>query len=438
MDSSKEREIVLEVGADGGTVTLFRERIAQGDWQFGMGTDESALYDASDEHRGELADYHSRTAYVHSFGEATTLLDKYPWVELYPLHVDPEFLDAVLLEVRKRGGETAEMRWRDVLGVAPSGSNTQSKGSFSQHVSESDVDWILCIELNSNGRFREWLADRIFGVPSTIHEGAWRSVENSFGESDLVWRVRLADNSHLLALIEDKITAIAQPRQYERYVQRGTDYIAAKICGSFETVLVAPQSYTSKDSKLYNKRISYESIQEWFEAQEDERSMFISSMLNAAVKKSESMPKPDAAITQFRRKFWELARDEFPWLGLKEPGDLREYWVSQDYSGFTMVYKSFKNFAQGGFYRSVVDLQLFGRAPELEQLKREYGNEVSALGGEIVVAGKSVAFRIEAQCAHPPAFDLTVARDALIKWNKLYQWWTDKSSKSTSGANHQV
>ena len=109
------REIVLEVGAEGGSITLLRERRADENWQFQMKTDETALYDALSEEDRNGMDFVAQTGYVHSFNEALALLDRYQWFSLCPLKVHPELLDAVLLKVRKRGGPTEEARWREEL-----------------------------------------------------------------------------------------------------------------------------------------------------------------------------------------------------------------------------------------------------------------------------------------------------------------------------------
>lgn len=114
--STTLREAVLEVGSEGGSITLLRERKAGGAWRFQVKTNETALYDAlSEEDRNSMGEYFARTGYAQSFHEALGLLDRYPWFRLQPLDVHREFLDAVLIEVGKRGGPTEETRWRETL-----------------------------------------------------------------------------------------------------------------------------------------------------------------------------------------------------------------------------------------------------------------------------------------------------------------------------------
>ncbi len=126
MSASKEstavRETVLEVGADGGSITLLRERKAGEGWKFRMRTNESASYDMlSEEDANSIGEHLVQTGYVDSFEEALGLLDDgYRWFGLYPIEVHPEYLDAVLLAVRERGGTTEETRWRQQLKLGSS------------------------------------------------------------------------------------------------------------------------------------------------------------------------------------------------------------------------------------------------------------------------------------------------------------------------------
>ncbi len=97
---------------------LLRERRAGEDWQFRIETSETALHELlSKEDLKDIEQPFAPLECVHSFREALGLLDRYRWYSFYPLEVHPEFLDAVLLEVRKGGGPTEETRWRETLNL---------------------------------------------------------------------------------------------------------------------------------------------------------------------------------------------------------------------------------------------------------------------------------------------------------------------------------
>jgi hypothetical protein len=76
------RELVLEIGAEGGSITLVRERHAEEKWLFRVETDETTMIDVLDGELSEEAlkhiEFTSQTGYVQSFEEALSLLDKYP------------------------------------------------------------------------------------------------------------------------------------------------------------------------------------------------------------------------------------------------------------------------------------------------------------------------------------------------------------------------
>ena len=112
------RETILEVGAEGGSLSLRRERLADESWRFCAAVNEMAIYESlSEEDRGSPGDYLPQSGYVESLQEALKILDKYPWITLTPLNVHPEFFDTIMAEVRKRGGELEETRWREKLGI---------------------------------------------------------------------------------------------------------------------------------------------------------------------------------------------------------------------------------------------------------------------------------------------------------------------------------
>ena len=92
-------EVIVEVGAEGGSIVLVGKRHARG-WVFSRLTDE---YDFDD----EKSIIH-RSAEVDSWESALRLLDKYPWQTLYPSKVHPEFRAQVWAAVQKRLADDEE------------------------------------------------------------------------------------------------------------------------------------------------------------------------------------------------------------------------------------------------------------------------------------------------------------------------------------------
>lgn len=108
-------EVIVQVGTDGGVITLVRSRTSSGRWRFLLTTDESSLASIFNEEDlpGELTSTHGPAA---TWKGALGLLGKYgAWPFLYPLSLHPEFRDRILAEVRRLGGEEEEERWVGVL-----------------------------------------------------------------------------------------------------------------------------------------------------------------------------------------------------------------------------------------------------------------------------------------------------------------------------------
>ena len=106
---------ILEVGSEGGTLSLFGKRNENGAWSFWVGSNETAAYDALSEEDRVGIEPRSVTGSVSSIEAAMKLLDQYPWFRLSPIMVHPEFRHAILLEVRKRGTAEDEARWSESL-----------------------------------------------------------------------------------------------------------------------------------------------------------------------------------------------------------------------------------------------------------------------------------------------------------------------------------
>src|ERR1017187_9080077 len=93
-------EMILELGAEGGSATLHRRRAADGHWLFRVTTNEWILYELIDEEPPPPEE----VPWVSSWEDALARLDG--WPRLYPLVVHPQFKDAILAAVatHEKGG----------------------------------------------------------------------------------------------------------------------------------------------------------------------------------------------------------------------------------------------------------------------------------------------------------------------------------------------
>lgn len=111
-----EKEVILKVGGEGGTITLWGRKTREETWQFGVGRDESALYDFLDE-EDEVLLVSRPLNWVNTWQEALNSLSSYPWHRLSPREVHPEFQRAVWNEVQSKMTEIDDWRverWREV------------------------------------------------------------------------------------------------------------------------------------------------------------------------------------------------------------------------------------------------------------------------------------------------------------------------------------
>ena len=123
--------VVVEVGAEGGSVTLVGRPTGAAEWQFARITD-----DQSEALFGESGDGVVRVPalgtlqWVAGWEAGLPLLDRYPWVRLYPVRVHPEFVDQVRVAVEARlatldasAAERARGKWERVFGLMASASS---------------------------------------------------------------------------------------------------------------------------------------------------------------------------------------------------------------------------------------------------------------------------------------------------------------------------
>lgn len=195
-------------------------------------------------------------------------------------------------------------------------------GSYLVSVEERDIDLLLMEEFDVSGSFVEWFCRRLKIVGDIVFSGAWHSVSSADGETDLLLRIQ-AKHRRVGVLIENKVAAPEQPTQDERYHIRGTRLQQQNKFDEFLTCICAPQPYLDGlgSDSLYQHRISYEAIAEWFGQHADPRSAWRQAVIQQAIEQSRRGYKMivNETITAFHMAYWEYLREHHPRLLMAKP-----------------------------------------------------------------------------------------------------------------------
>lgn len=110
----KGSEVIIQVGSEGGDLTLFGVRTTNG-WLFSRSViDQSMLLLDEPEIR------HASDT-VTAWPDALKLMDRYQWFDLRPMDVHPEFRGMVLEAVNERYSQCEMQRrlpdWEEICGV---------------------------------------------------------------------------------------------------------------------------------------------------------------------------------------------------------------------------------------------------------------------------------------------------------------------------------
>ena len=93
------KEVLLEVGTEGGTLSIQRFRAPEGTWKFVFTADESSMADFLNEE--DQIDLVKKYPPVDTFEEAMRLMNKYPWHEMHLITVHQEYVEAIQSEKKK-------------------------------------------------------------------------------------------------------------------------------------------------------------------------------------------------------------------------------------------------------------------------------------------------------------------------------------------------
>lgn len=219
---------------------------------------------------------------------------------------------------QKKARPLAE-RWSDdefVIGTQADSDATEGSPDWPiAAVVESDLDLVLLIEMHANPLFRRRLLEYIFGADVQDHRfiGAWRNTyDPATGETDVLMLVEHPVGHRTALLIEDKINAQLQPRQAERYLERGEQGRNAGRWDEFRTVLVAPASYiTESTSVTWQRTLTVETAIELMSVGKSPYSVPLIKILRRAISAKNKPLVENAAATEFWAAYLSYAAEHF-------------------------------------------------------------------------------------------------------------------------------
>uniref|UniRef100_UPI004048657C PD-(D/E)XK nuclease family protein n=1 Tax=Algoriphagus sp. TaxID=1872435 RepID=UPI004048657C len=186
---------------------------------------------------------------------------------------------------------------------------------------ERDVDLILLEELATDKNFCVWFIKELNLPKFSSAIGAWKSISSfGLGETDILFSYHSFDK-RIFVLIENKLDAVFQEEQYNRYSKRVHEYLIKKECDYAFIILVAPKIYCENQSDFENY-LTYEAIQEKFESRGTKRNLFKSNLLRIASEKLKRGYKPvnSAIVQNFWNSYWDFKEEKYPSLKMKKPG----------------------------------------------------------------------------------------------------------------------
>jgi hypothetical protein len=188
-------------------------------------------------------------------------------------------------------------------------------------VAERDIDLLLMEEFYISDDFVAWFCGQV-GLAEVTPAGAWHSVSDTDGESDLLLRV-VCGGKRVGVFIENKIAAPEQDLQAERYHLRGIRSREQGKIDEYVTVMCAPERYLGglSATSVYQHRVAYERIADWYEAQQGRRAAWRHHIMREAIelgRRGYTMAV-NAATTAFHLAYWEHLQKRHPKIQMARP-----------------------------------------------------------------------------------------------------------------------
>ena len=256
-----------------------------------------------------------------------------------------------------------------------------------EKVYERDIDLYIINKFLNDSKFKELFLKKIncqnYQVCKCLH-----SFSDENGESDITIILE-NDNRKIGLLIEDKINAIAMPKQYERYILRAEKQKHEGLFDDYYIFIIAPKSYidSNTEAKKYDNKISYEEILDYISGD-----IYGESLIKEAIegKKKGYEVVANKSVTLFWEKYYDMVENKFSDLKLNRNEGARG--SDANWPIFRTPIKKIKIFHKAD--RGYVDLT-FRRVSQYYYEVYDIVKNVLKENMKLEKTGKSLAIRID-------------------------------------------
>ena len=160
---------------------------------------------------------------------------------------------------------------------------------FNNTITERDMDLLFVESVLTDPEFCNLIIDKtdLKGRTFIVLGAELSKSDSELGESDITVIIDVEGNRYGL-LIEDKIDAIAMPKQHSRYIKRGKKGIKEGEYSDFRVFIFCPEKYykNNDEAKLYEHVITYEACKKYFDCKGDPLSLVRSIQIEQAIRKA--------------------------------------------------------------------------------------------------------------------------------------------------------
>jgi hypothetical protein len=187
-----------------------------------------------------------------------------------------------------------------------------SDGIELAYVVERDVDLVFVQLVQSSPEFRQWFLKAIGEEESDSSlTGVCHSVMTENGESDIEVGFASKTGDRVRVLVENKINAAKQDRQFERYFERGETYLTKGFSDRYSVCLIAPEGYVSgSDRVAVDAVVTYEEMLRRVESLDHPSGEFYAFVFEEALRKPTATDHSELTA-EIRRQF-ASERDHLP------------------------------------------------------------------------------------------------------------------------------